>query len=119
MAVNARFLKVARTRRWHVSCITHTRSRIPDGDSRYLSIGESPSRLDAFAITSSYFTIIVLAPVVAVVVTFTLTLLDKKGTLANAGAPPSTQVLVDVLGIVVTCLICEALLGQDFANSPP
>ena len=38
--------------------------------------------------------------------------IDGKGTLASTGAAPSTAVLVDVLGIILTVLICEAVLGR-------
>lgn len=86
---------------------------------RYLSFGSLPSALDAVAISTAYCVIIVLACTVAVIVTFFLHWVDKKGSLASAGAPPSVQVLVDVLGILVAFLIFEALLGKSFEDPPP
>ena len=77
---------------------------------RYL--GARASELDSFAIALSYCTIIVVAIATAVVVTFVLQYVGKSR-LAATGAAPTTQVLVDVLGIVVVCLICMALLGVD------
>lgn len=77
---------------------------------RYL--GVRASELDSFAIALSYCTIIVVAIATAVVVTFVLQYVGKSR-LAATGAAPTTQVLVDVLGIVVVCLICMALLGVD------
>lgn len=77
---------------------------------RYL--GVRATKLDALAIALSYCTIIVVAVVTAVLVTFTLQHVGKSR-LAATGAAPTTQVLVDVLGIVVVCLICMALLGVN------
>ena len=77
---------------------------------RYL--GVRASEIDSFAIAISYCTIVVVAIATAVVVTFTLQCAGKSR-LAATGAAPTTQVLVDVLGIIVVCLICMALLGID------
>ena len=65
------------------------------------------------------FAIIILGCFIAVIVTFALHWIDSKGRLVLAGSPPTTQVLVDIFGIIVTCLICEALLGATFAGPPP
>ena len=77
---------------------------------RYL--GVRASAIDSLAIALSYLAIIGVAVVTGVAVTF---LLQRFGTskLAATGAAPTTQVLVDVLGIVVVVLICEGLLGQE------
>ena len=77
---------------------------------RYL--GVRATKLDALAIALSYCTIIVVAVATAVLVTFILQYVGKSR-LAATGAAPTTQVLVDVLGIVVVCLICMALLGVN------
>jgi len=34
---------------------------------------------------------------------------------AAVGSPPVTQVVVDVLGILLTCLVCSAVYGTSAA----
>ena len=64
-------------------------------------------QLDALAIALSYTLIIVMANALGVVVALTLHLCG----LAAVGAPPVVQVVVDVLGITLTCLVCTAVLS--------
>ena len=61
----------------------------------------------ALAIALSYTLIIVMANALGVVVALTLHLCG----LAAVGAPPVVQVVVDVLGITLTCLVCTAVLS--------
>ena len=72
---------------------------------RLLSRGAT--NLDALAIALSYTLIIVMANALGVVVALTLHLCG----LAAVGAPPVVQVVVDVLGITLTCLVCTAVLS--------
>lgn len=61
---------------------------------------------DAFAIALSYTFIIIMANALAVCITMCLHLFGK----AAVGGPPVVQVLVDVCGISMTCLVCSAVL---------
>lgn len=65
------------------------------------------TNLDALAISVSYTVIIIMANALAVCITMLLHLFGE----AAVGAPPVVQVLVDVLGITLSCLICSAILG--------
>ena len=65
------------------------------------------TNLDALAIALSYTLIIVMANALGVVIALTLHLCG----LAAVGAPPVVQVVVDVLGITLTCLVCTAVLS--------
>jgi Mg/Co/Ni transporter MgtE len=71
---------------------------------RYLHLGAT--NMDAFAISLSYTLIIVMANTLAVCVTMLLHLIGR----AAVGSPPVVQVLVDVLGISLSCVVCSALL---------
>mmetsp|Transcript_672 Transcript_672/g.2046 ORF Transcript_672/g.2046 Transcript_672/m.2046 type:complete len:272 (-) Transcript_672:140-955(-) len=71
---------------------------------RYMHRGATTS--DAFAIALSYTLIIVMANSLGVCITMLLHVFGK----AAVGSPPVTQVLVDVIGISLTCLVCSALL---------
>ena len=62
--------------------------------------------MDALAISISYTIIIVMANALAVCVTMFLHLFGREA----VGSPPVVQVLVDVLGITISCVVCSALL---------
>ncbi|KAG8465658.1 hypothetical protein KFE25_002965 [Diacronema lutheri] len=62
--------------------------------------------LDAFAISLSYTVIILMANALGVCITMLLHTFGR----AAVGAPPVVQVLVDVLGISLSCVICSAIL---------
>jgi magnesium transporter len=71
---------------------------------RFLHKGST--NMDALAISISYTIIIVIANALAVCVTMFLHLFGR----AAVGAPPVVQVLVDVLGITISCVVCSAIL---------
>mmetsp|Transcript_30915 Transcript_30915/g.51192 ORF Transcript_30915/g.51192 Transcript_30915/m.51192 type:complete len:313 (+) Transcript_30915:35-973(+) len=78
---------------------------------RILSHGAT--NLDAVAIAVSYMLIVVMANTIGVC---TVMALNRCG-LAPVGAPPVVQVLVDVLGITLTCYVVSFLLGADPLNA--
>jgi len=65
--------------------------------------------LDAMAIALSYMLIVVMANAIGVIVVMTL----HRCGMAAVGSPPVVQVVVDVLGITVTMLVANAVLGVD------
>jgi len=65
--------------------------------------------LDAMAIALSYMLIVVMANAIGVIVVMTL----HRCGMAAVGSPPVVQVVVDVLGITVTMLVANAVLGID------
>ena len=78
---------------------------------RLLSHGATD--LDALAIALSYMLIVVMANALGVVIVMTLHRFGQ----AAVGSPPVTQVVVDVLGILLTCLVCTAVLGVKPADA--
>ena len=64
--------------------------------------------VDAFTIGISYALIVVMANLIGVIVAITLHSCDMAG----VGAPPVVQVVVDVLGVTVTMLIAQAVMGD-------
>lgn len=64
------------------------------------------TNMDAFAISLSYTVIIIMANTLGVVITMGLHTFGR----AAVGAPPVVQVLVDVIGISLSCIICSAIL---------
>ncbi|KAJ1630540.1 hypothetical protein T492DRAFT_1002478 [Pavlovales sp. CCMP2436] len=74
---------------------------------RYMHKGAS--NLDAFAISLSYTLIIVMANALAVCVTMLLHLFGR----AAVGSPPVVQVIVDVAGISLSCMVCSAILQGE------
>lgn len=66
------------------------------------------TNMDALAISISYTIIIVMANALAVCVTMFLHLFGREA----VGSPPVVQVLVDVLGITISCVVCSALLEE-------
>lgn len=74
---------------------------------RLLSHGATD--LDALAIALSYMLIVVMANALGVLIVMTLHRFGQ----AAVGAPPVAQVTVDVLGILLTVLVCSAVLGVD------
>lgn len=71
---------------------------------RYMHRGATNA--DAFAIALSYTLIVVMANGLGVCITMALHMFGK----AAVGSPPVVQVLVDVIGISLTCLVCSAVL---------
>ena len=67
--------------------------------------------VDAFTISISYALIVVMANLIGVIVAITLHSCDMAG----VGAPPVVQVVVDVLGVTVTMLIAQAVMGDPGA----
>ena len=61
----------------------------------------------ALAIALSYMLIVVMANGLGVLIVMTLHRFGQ----AAVGSPPVAQVTVDVLGILLTCLVCTAVLG--------
>ena len=82
---------------------------------RFLSTHASHS--DALAIAISYALIVLMANAIAVLTVLILHRCD----MAAVGSPPVVQVLVDVLGIIVTMLVASAILrdGDDDGDSFP
>uniref|UniRef100_A0A7S0NZ46 SLC41A/MgtE integral membrane domain-containing protein n=1 Tax=Calcidiscus leptoporus TaxID=127549 RepID=A0A7S0NZ46_9EUKA len=65
--------------------------------------------LDAIAITISYMLIVIMANAVGVIAVMVL----SRCGVERVGAPPVVQVVVDVLGITLTCMVSLAILGID------
>ena len=72
---------------------------------RFLS--HDATNLDGITIAISYAAIVLMANAIAVLTVLTLHQCD----MAAVGSPPVVQVLVDVLGIMVTMLVASAILG--------
>ena len=66
------------------------------------------------AIALSYMLIVVMGNAIGVLIAMTL---HRCGQ-AAVGSPPVTQVVVDVLGILLTCLVCSAVYGTSAAPGP-
>ena len=64
--------------------------------------------MTALTISLAYAVIVIMANVIGVVVAMTLHLCDA----AAVGSPPVVQVTVDVLGVTITMLIAQAILGE-------
>ena len=67
------------------------------------------NHIDALTIAFAYFFIVVMANAVGVVVAVVLHTCD----MAAVGAPPVVQVTVDVLGVLITMCIAQAILGEE------
>ena len=76
-----------------------SRAEVPTLGHQELSLPLSTPR--------SYMLIVVMANALGVIIVMTL---HRFGA-AAVGAPPVTQVAVDVCGILLTCLVCTAVLG--------
>ena len=74
---------------------------------RFLS--SNATNLDALTIAIAYTLIVLMANFIGVLVVMTLHQCD----MAAVGSPPVVQVLVDVLGIITTMFVAEAILGDD------
>ena len=72
-------------------------------------LSKNAQHLDAVTISISYALIVAMANAVGVVVAMTLHLCD----MAAVGAPPVVQVTVDVLGVIITMFIAQAILGAE------
>lgn len=70
-------------------------------------LSRSATDMDALAIALSYMLIVVMANGLGVLIVMTLHRFGQ----AAVGSPPVAQVTVDVLGILLTCLVCTAVLG--------
>jgi len=70
-------------------------------------LSSNATDMDALAIALSYMLIVVMANAIGVLIVMTL---HRCGQ-AAVGSPPVAQVTVDVLGILLTCLVCSAVLG--------
>jgi len=77
-------------------------------------LSKTATSLDALAIAVSYMLIVLMANAVGVGVVMVL---NRCG-LAAVGAPPVVQVIVDVLGITLTCLVSTVILGVGPALAP-
>jgi len=71
----------------------------------WLSTG---STLSALAISSALFLIVLLSVVIGAGLPFALTALGLDS--VNAGT--SIQVIMDILGVAITCFTCQLILGQ-------
>ena len=67
------------------------------------------SNLDAVTIGLAYAMIVVMANFIGVVVALALHMCD----MASVGAPPVVQVTVDVLGVTITMLVAQAMIGEN------
>lgn len=72
-------------------------------------LSRAATNLDAIAITVSYMLIVTMANAVGVI---TVMVLSSCG-VERVGAPPVVQVLVDILGITLTCMVSLAILGTE------
>ena len=66
------------------------------------------TNLDAVSISLSYTVIVIMANAIGVLTVMVL----HRWDMAAVGSPPVVQVLVDVVGILVTMLIAQAILGD-------
>lgn len=76
---------------------------------RVLLLSGNASALDALTIAIAYACIVTMANAIGVVVVMVL----HKCEMAAVGAPPVVQVTVDVLGVLTTMLIAQAVLGDE------
>ena len=67
------------------------------------------SHLDAVTIAVAYAMIVAMANFIGVLVALGLHMFD----MAAVGAPPVVQVTVDVLGVTITMLVAQAILGES------
>ena len=74
-------------------------------------LSASASDLDALTISLAYATIVTMANAIGVLVAMTLHAIDGLE-MASVGSPPVVQVTVDVLGVTVTMLLAQAILGE-------
>ena len=74
---------------------------------RVLLLSSHASKMDALTIAIAYALIVVMANAIGVVVAMTL----HRCGMAAVGSPPVVQVTVDVLGVTVTMLVAQAILG--------
>jgi len=72
-------------------------------------LSSSASHVDALTIAISYALIVVVANAIGVIVAISLHTCD----MAAVGAPPVVQVTVDVLGVTLTMLIAQAVMGAS------
>ena len=72
-------------------------------------LSASASDVDALTIATAYATIVLMANAVGVLVAMLLHRCD----VAAVGAPPVVQVVVDVLGVTVTMIIAQTILGDN------
>ena len=75
---------------------------------RVLLLSNRATHADAITIALSYAAIVIMANLVAVVTVFILHQCD----MAAVGSPPVVQVIVDVVGIIITMLFATAILGD-------
>lgn len=80
---------------------------------RFLSNGATD--LDGLTIALSYALIVLMANAIAVLTVLLLHRFD----MAAVGSPPVVQVIVDVLGTVVTMFVASAILGEDEEDIAP
>ena len=78
-------------------------------------LSSSASDLDALTIALAYACIVTMANAIGVVVAMALHLCD----MAAVGAPPVVQVVVDVLGVTVTMIIAQCILGDAGPDNSP
>lgn len=76
---------------------------------RVLFLSDHSTHDDALTISIAYTVIVTMANAIGVVVAMTLHLCDA----AAVGSPPVVQVVVDVLGVTITMLIAQAILGDE------
>lgn len=76
---------------------------------RLISNNGGASHLDAVTIALAYAMIVAMANLIGVVVALTLHMCD----MASVGAPPVVQVTVDVLGVTITMLVAQAIIGDN------
>ena len=72
-------------------------------------LSSSATDVDALTIALSYMAIVTMANAIGVVAAITL----HRWDMAAVGAPPVVQVTVDVLGVMITMLIAQAVLGDE------
>ena len=74
-------------------------------------LSANASDLDALTISLAYATIVTMANAIGVLVAMALHRIDGLE-MAAVGSPPVVQVTVDVLGVTVTMLLAQAILGE-------
>ena len=80
---------------------------------RVLLLSKSATSLQALTISVAYAVIVTVANVTGVLVAMTL----HKCGMAAVGSPPVVQVLVDVMGVMITMVIAQAILGGEISES--
>jgi Mg/Co/Ni transporter MgtE len=71
---------------------------------------DSTSNMDALAITVSYCITVLVAVFLGATVTLGMHKCGASVNMIASGSPPTVQVLVDIIGVAVTCNVCALML---------